>query len=121
MSCPPPNVIYQVAQVSLTAKYTLIAKCSGGAMQVLEIAVQPNMDCHLQFYEGLPSGNSLGNPISLLLFVQKNQLWSKPGKVIRDDLYVLIQESGVTLSTEVRSLPLSGQDTQAEGFEAHHG
>jgi len=121
MSCPE-NVIIQTFNVSPTASYTLIAKCSAGAMKVEEIAVQPSIDCHLQFYEGLPSGNSLGNPISLLLFVQANQLWSKPGKVVRDDIYVYIQEAGVTLTGEIRSVPLTdGQGSSAEGAEVHHG
>jgi hypothetical protein len=107
MGCPK-NIIIQTSVYSPVAGVqTKVAKCSGGEMEVLEIAVQPNLLCHIQFFEGLPAAGSLGNPISLVLEVQANQLWSKPGKVVKDDIYMVVTEAGITLSVEVRSVPLA--------------
>lgn len=108
MSCG--NIIIQVYKEALIpGTPVLIAKCSGGEMDVLEIFVQAVGACTIQFFEGLPPTNSLGNPLSLELDLAAEQAWSKPGRVVSDDIYMLITNAAtnpILVKAEVRSLPV---------------
>jgi hypothetical protein len=116
MACEPEEV-YQVTNLvgvgGGVANAIKVAKCSGGRMRVKEIAVQVVLGAGatpgatIQFFEGRPSAQSIGNPISLQCFVQQYQLWSKPGKVVKDDVYIVIIESSITLNVECRTEALN--------------
>lgn len=101
MSCLD-NVIIQtfVLQAPLGSPppfpFVFLAKCQGGEMEVLEIALQliTATPATIQFYEGLPAQNSLGKPLSLQIAMQQYQLLSIPGKVVYDDIYASIPQGG---------------------------
>jgi hypothetical protein len=109
MSCNP-KIIYQVTNIPLTVagQPYRVAKVSGGSMNVLEITVQNQtataITADLQFFEGLPQTEPLnGNPLSLILQVQQFQVWSKPGRIVDDDVYIVDTVGGTTLEVEVRT------------------
>lgn len=108
MNCPP--VVYQVTQAQTVAGQPFrVGRISAGEMDVLEICFQADADATVQFFEGLPGNNSLGNPISLQAFVQQFQMWSKAGKVVFDDVYCVVQEGGVGVNVELRVIVGSRQ------------
>jgi hypothetical protein len=110
MSCEPA-VLYQVGTyVTVAGVPFRVAKCSGGKMRVLELAVQnisaTAITANLQFFEGLPAAGSLGVPLSFQVLVQQFQMWSKPGDVVQDDVYLVDTIGGTTLSVEARTQSL---------------
>jgi hypothetical protein len=108
MRACPENVIIQTSQVNAVAGVPIkVAKCSGGQMLVEEIAAMPlTANTFIQFFEGQPPVNSLGNAISLNAWILQNALWSKPGKVVKDDVYMICSVTNL-VSVEVRSLPFT--------------
>jgi len=75
MNCEP-KIIYQVGvYITVAGVPFRVAKVSGGAMKVWELAVQnisaTAITANLQFFEGLPSPGSLGVPISFQVLVQQ--------------------------------------------------
>jgi hypothetical protein len=110
MSCEA-KVIYQTGiYVTVAGVPFRVAKVSGGKMRVWELAVQnitaTAITANLQFFEGLPSTGSLGVPLSFQVLVQQFQMWSKPGDVVQDDVYLVDTIGGTTLSVEARTQSL---------------
>lgn len=66
---------------------------------VIEISVQPSVDCHVQIFEG-------NAPLSAVRFVPQNRLYSEPGKLCNSSLYIFSPETNVILQVEVRSIPV---------------
>jgi hypothetical protein len=118
MSCPKAD-LYQTGIVSPAIGTPVrIAKAPGGAMKVLEIAIQnqtpgvpsggatfpPEFSATVQFFLGLPTGqagSAQGYPISLQVVVQQLQLWSKPGVEADDDIYMVVSATDSIPSTPV--------------------
>lgn len=75
----------------------LILKNSAGSTTVREISMQPNADCVLSLWEGFQR-----TQITATRFVEQNLLWSTPGRVILDDLYLQVDTPGVTIQVDVR-------------------
>ena len=115
MASCKPNVVYQTGIITTVAGVPiLLCKAGGGGTEILEVAIQNINDTavtgNLQLFEGQPhfaNDNIQGNPISLQIMVQQFQLWSKTGKVVYDDLYLVDLVGDVTYSYEVRSHPQS--------------
>lgn len=91
---------------SAAGQPSIIAKCTAGQMNVLEIVIQGDADAHYQVFEG----NGVGKPMSMIAFVQQFLMWSKPGKVVKDDVYVVVQEGSVNVTGEVRSVAMGDRE-----------
>jgi len=94
--------IYQVGIYTTVARVPFrVAKCSGGKMKVHEISVQNQtataVTALLQFF----MGNGIAFPLSFQVQVQQFQMWSKPGAIVEDDVYLVDEVGGTTLSVEV--------------------
>lgn len=87
-----------VVQVATVQGQQLILKNSAGSTSVVEISIQPQADCTVQVFEGLNNNNPLTAP----RFVGANLLFSTPGRVILDDLFLQVDTPGVILNVDVR-------------------
>lgn len=87
-----------LVQVGSVQGQQLILKNSAGSTAVVEISMQPQSGVTLQIFEGLNSNNPLTAP----RFVDANLLWSTPGRVILDDLYLQVDTPGVIVNVDVR-------------------
>lgn len=69
----------------------------GSTCRILEIAMQPENNAHLQLFEGQG-----GKAMTAIRYVQQYLLWSTPGKIVSNPIYMSIAEANVLVDVDVR-------------------